>query len=36
MKLNMFYSRDRDEIFCKVSATEDNLKVQADLIDYKL
>lgn len=31
-----FYSRDKDEIFLKVRATEENLKVQADLVDYRL
>lgn len=36
MKVKLFYSRDRDEIFCKIQATEENLQVHADLIDYRL
>jgi hypothetical protein len=36
MKVKLFYSRDRDEIFCKIQATDDNLQVHADLIDYML
>lgn len=31
-----FYSRDRDEIFIKLRASEEALKVQADLDDYHL
>jgi hypothetical protein len=34
--VKMFLSRDRDEIFIKVAATEENLKVQADLFDYRM
>ena len=34
--MDSFYSRDKDEIFIKVRATEENLKVQADLTDYRM
>ena len=34
--VRLFYSRDKDEVFCKLRASEQNLKIQADLIDYSL
>jgi Calcium-activated chloride channel len=36
LQLKIFYSRDEDEIFIKVKASEYNLGVQADLMDYKI
>lgn len=36
MKIKLFYSRDRDEIFCKIQASQENLQSHADLIDYSL
>lgn len=36
LEVKLFYSRDKDEIFCKMRASEQNLKTQADLSDYKL
>jgi len=36
LEINAFYSRDKDEIFLKCRATEENLKIQADLTDYRL
>lgn len=36
LEVRLFFSRDKDEIFCKVKATEENLRVHADLIDYRL
>ena len=36
LDVKVFYSRDKDEIFIKVRSTEENLKIQADLDDYKL
>ena len=36
LEVNLFYSRDKDEVFCKLRSSEDNLKIQADLIDYQL
>jgi len=36
LQIQLFYSRDRDEIFCRVTCSETNLMVQADLIDYPL
>ena len=34
LEVRLFLSRDQDEIFCKLRASEKNLKIQADLIDY--
>ena len=31
-----FFSRDRDEIFVKLRASEENLRIQADLDDFYL
>ena len=36
LEVRLFFSRDKDEVFCKVRASEQNLKIQADLIDYAL
>ena len=36
LEVKLFYSRDMDEIFCKIRASDENLKTQADLGDYKL
>jgi hypothetical protein len=36
LQVKLFYSRDKDEIFCKIRASDENLKTQADLSDYKL
>lgn len=36
LAIKLFYSRDQDEIFCKIKASEHNYQVQADLIDYLL
>lgn len=36
LEVRLFFSRDKDEVFCKVRASEQNLKIQADLIDYPL
>lgn len=36
LEIKAFYSRDKDEIFIKIRASEENLKVQADLMDYRL
>ncbi|CAG9330895.1 unnamed protein product [Blepharisma stoltei] len=36
LDLKLFFSRDKDEIFCKIRASEHNFKVQADLMDYHL
>jgi len=35
-KVEMFRSRDNDEIFIKLWLSDTNLKIHADLIDYKL
>lgn len=35
-KVEMFRSRDNDEIFVKLWLSDTNLKIHADLIDYKL
>ena len=36
LEIRVFYSRDLDEIYCKMRTTEDNFKVIADLSDYHL
>lgn len=36
LDINAFYSRDRDEIFVRVKSNEQNLMVQADLMDYTM
>lgn len=36
LEVKLFFSRDQDEIFMKVRATEYNLRVQADLMDYQI
>jgi hypothetical protein len=36
LDIKMFYSIDKDQIYCKVRASEENLKAHADLTDYKL
>lgn len=36
LEFDLFYSRDKDEIFVKLRATETNLRIQADLIDYQV
>lgn len=36
LEIRAHVSADKDQIFVKVKATEDGLKVQADIIDYKL
>jgi hypothetical protein len=36
LEVKLFYSRDKDEIFCKLTAAEENLRIHADLIDYRL
>jgi hypothetical protein len=36
LEISMFLSRDRDEVFVKIRASEENLKVQADLFDYRM
>jgi hypothetical protein len=35
-RVEMFHSRDNDEIFIKLWLSEENLKIHADLIDYQL
>lgn len=35
-RVEMFHSRDNDEIFIKLWLSDENLKVHADLIDYQL
>ncbi|OMJ83410.1 hypothetical protein SteCoe_15679 [Stentor coeruleus] len=34
LEIKVFYSRDKDEIFMQVKASEANLRVQADIMDY--
>ncbi|CAG9328292.1 unnamed protein product [Blepharisma stoltei] len=36
LEVKLYYSRDKDEIFCKMKASEYNLRVQADLMNYYL
>ena len=36
LDFDLFYSRDKDEIFMKVRASETNMRIQADLIDYQV
>ncbi|CAG9319982.1 unnamed protein product [Blepharisma stoltei] len=36
LEINLHYSQLGDQIFIKLRSSENNLKVQADLIDYKL
>jgi hypothetical protein len=36
LDLKLVYSRDRDQIFCKVGATQEKLKEIAELTKYKL
>ena len=36
LQIHSFFSRDQDEIFMKVRATEHNLRVYADLMDYQV
>lgn len=36
LMFDLFYSRDKDEIFIKLKASETNLRIQADLIDYQV
>jgi hypothetical protein len=36
LDFSLFYSRDKDEIFMKIQASETNMRIQADLIDYQV
>ncbi|CAG9319506.1 unnamed protein product [Blepharisma stoltei] len=36
LEIQLFYSRDCDEIFCRVTCSETNLMAQAELIEYPL